>query len=464
MLNNYVDALGDVIFSNYSHAPSGTWTDAEAITLVESGETIATTQAEAFFYDSELSGLYTESTGFGIDGVVQGSATSEAQIIAGFYVEAGQTFSFDFLGDLLLQAKEIDNPDAEYTEAQLNIGFLLLDTSDINDIKVLDYAGIWGGLVSSEQIGDLQVDFSSNFTLNKNDQSSDIDGNNDIDYISSTSIGTYERTFDNDTNLTLLKINQSAVQWLGDSLIGNLSQDFVYGTIWDDRWSGTQQDDKFYASLGDDRLFGNNGNDIIRGGYGNDSLYGGNGDDQLFGGNGDDTLSASNGDDELFGGKGNDTLSGSNGNDLLKGGRGDDVLSGSNGDDLLKGGRGNDTLTGGFGADQFVYKTSGVFQSAKVGVDVITDLDIDKDKIVLSQITFTSLTGTIGESINADEFEVVANDELAAVSSAFITYSSGTGNLFYNQNGSDDGFGQGGQFATLLNISTLSATDFLLSE
>ncbi len=462
MLNNHVDALGDAIFSNYSHAPSRAWTDTETSALAARGETIANAEAEAFFNHSELSGLFSESSGVDLEGVFEGSATSDAQIIASFSVKAGETFSFDFLGDLFLEAKEIDNPDAEYTQAQLNIGFLLLDTLDLNNIEVLDSAYIGAFLISSEQIGDLEVDFSDNFTLTDKSQFRDIDGDNGIDFISATTLGTYQRTFDNDTNLTLLKVNQSAVEWLGDSFIGNLGSDFVYGTIREDRWFGTQQDDQFYASLSDDLILGRNGNDTIMGGHGSDNVHGGNGDDELFGGEDNDTLSGSNGDDRLFGGGGNDTLNASNGDDLLEGDAGDDSLSGSNGDDRLSGNEGNDTLTGGFGADQFFYQTSEAFNSAKVGVDLIRDLEVNRDKIVLSQETFTTLTPTIDGLINANELELVANDGLAAVSDASITYSTGTGNLFYNQNGSEEGLGQGGQFATLQNIPPLSATNFLI--
>ena len=470
MLNTYVDALGDVIFSNYSHAPSGTSVDTYALTLAESGETIAEAEAEAFFYDWDLSGLFSESSGFGSEGAFEGSAANEAEIIASFSVEAGETFSFDFLADLFLETKEIDNPDVEYTQALLNIGFLVLDTSDPNNIKLLDYGDIWAYLISSEQIGGLEVDFSNNFTLNDNDYGYiiDIDGDNGIDFIgidpTNRILGTYQRTFDNDTNLTLLKLNNSAVEWLGDSFIGNLGPDFIYGTIRDDRLLGTQQDDKFYASFGDDTLSGRNGNDLLIAGNGNDTVNGGNGDDQIFGGKGDDTLNGSNGDDLIKGDAGDDTLSGSNGDDLLQGGSGNDTLSGSNGDDLLQGGSGNDTLTGGFGTDQFLYKTSQPFNSAQIGIDLITDLEVNRDQIVLSQKTFTALTLTTDGSINPDEFEVVANDDLAAVSQAFITYSTSTGNLFYNQNGSDAGLGQGAQFAILQNIPNLTATNFLIIE
>ncbi len=464
MVDNYVNVLGDVIFSNYSHAPEGIGTDTDTIAIVESGATIADAEAEAFFYDSELSGFFTESSGASEESAFEGSANSDAQVIANFTVEAGETFSFDFSEDVLLETQEIDNPDAEYNQAQLNIGFVLLDTSDLDNIEVLDYADLWAYLVSSEQISDLEVYFSDNFTLSDGYQTIDIDGDNELDFISSTTIGTYQHTFDQDTNLTLLKVSQSDVQWLGDSGIGNLDSDFVYGTLWEDNWFGTQADDSYYASLGDDLMFAKNGNDLLIAGYGDDTLLGGNDDDTLRGEHGNDSLSGSNGDDLLEGGAGDDLLHGSNGDDLLRGGIGDDLLNGSNGNDTLFGGSGNDTLTGGFGADRFYYQTFAAFQSIQIGEDVITDLEVNEDKILLSQTTFTALTGNIGDPINTAEFEVVANDELAAVSSAFITYSSGTGNLFYNQNGLNNGLGQGGQFATLENIPIISAADFIIVE
>ncbi len=446
MLNNHVDALGDVIFYDYSHAFSETQTDAEPKTLAKSGETIAHAEAEAFAYSLDLSGLYTESSGFGDYGAFKGTATSETEVIANFSVAAGETFSFDFLTDLSLEAKEIDNPDVEYSEAFLNMGFLILDTTDPNESNILDYADISASLISSEQIGDLNVNFSNNFTLDDYDDRIDIDKDNGLDFIDSTNLGTYQRTFDNDTNLTLVKVNNSVVEWLGYSFIYNLGPDFIYGTIEDDHLFGTRQDDKLYASFGDDFLIGRGGNDLFKAEDGSDIVNGGRGSDRIFGGDGDDILVGGNGNDRIFGGDG------------------DDILIGSNGDDLLAGGRGNDILTGGLGSDRFVYETSQAFQANQLGIDHISDFAVNSDSIVLSNTTFTALTITTDGLINPDEFEIVASDELASISEAFITYSTDTGNLFYNQNGSDDGLGQGSQFATLQNIPTLNATNFSIIE
>ncbi|MDJ0649431.1 MAG: calcium-binding protein [Xenococcaceae cyanobacterium MO_188.B19] len=500
MLNNnsYIGVLGDVLLSNYSHNPSGVAVDSKANTIVASGEAIAEAEAEAeaFFDNLKLSRVFIENSGFGIDGVFEGSTESESQIIANFEVKKGETFSLDFVIDSLIEANEIDNIDLEYNQAELNIGFLVIDSSG----NIIDHAYLEASLISSEQIGDVKINFSNNFKLNEHQESYDLGGNNEIDFVASLIKGTYVRSFNSDTNLTLLKINSSSAYWFGDFLINNLGSDFIYGTIHDDLLFGTQKDDNFYTSFGndilfgwdgndqfiagsgndwlyggsdddslygqngDDSLYGETGDDLLRGDIGNDSLYGGSHKDELFGGSGDDWLYGENGDDLLDGGEGKDWLYGGNGDDIIKGGEADDIIKGGGADDIIEGGNGNDTLTGNKGVDQFVYRTVDSFSSATIGTDIITDLEVNTDKIILSQKTFTVLTSTTDGVLNPNEFEVVANDELAAFSSAFIIYSSDTGNLFYNQNGSDEGLGQGGQFATLRNIPLLQPTEFLLSQ
>jgi hypothetical protein len=78
----------------------------------------------------------------------------------------------------------------------------------------------------------------------------------------------------------------------------------------------------------------------------------------------------------------------------------------------------------------------------------------------LSKTTFTALTSPTGSTIDGKEFAVVADDAAAVSSNAFITYSTGSGSLFYNQNGAGDGLGEGAQFAIVQAIPTLSAADF----
>ncbi len=160
----------------------------------------------------------------------------------------------------------------------------------------------------------------------------------------------------------------------------------------------------------------------------------------------------------------NNTKGFSNSNDVINGQGGDDTLEGLSGDDLLRGGPGEDRLTGHSGADQFSFSTSRAFSRSDVGFDFITDFKpAQADKIVLSKTTFTALTSAAGGPLDSSEFEAVDNVDAASTSSALITYITTFGNLFYNENGADDGFGQGGSFAILSGIPTISATDFLIT-
>jgi Ca2+-binding RTX toxin-like protein len=168
--------------------------------------------------------------------------------------------------------------------------------------------------------------------------------------------------------------------------------------------------------------------------------------------NTNDTLLGGDGNDTLRGGFGNDFLVGGNGTDSLLGDAGNDRLEASAGDDLLNGGSGNDTLTGNSGRDSFVFDSNTAFSTADFGVDRITDFEIGKDTIVIDQTSF----GVIA----LEQIAIVASDNLVSGSSGLIVYSSGTGNLFFNQNGADSGLGTGALFATLNNAPQLTVNDF----
>jgi VCBS repeat-containing protein len=127
----------------------------------------------------------------------------------------------------------------------------------------------------------------------------------------------------------------------------------------------------------------------------------------------------------------------------------DDDLGGSFGNDILKGGAGNDRLRGNAGSDKFIFGSGRPFNTADLGIDTITDFEINSDQLVLDRLTFTA----------GDTFASVATDAEVASSNAFIVYSAATGNLFYNANGSADGLGNGGQFAVLSNRPTLQSTN-----
>ncbi|OYD95244.1 hypothetical protein CDG76_09650 [Nostoc sp. 'Peltigera membranacea cyanobiont' 210A] len=304
---NFATAEGDATFSNYSEGAASILTATQADTLVKGGVTAAIAEAQASF-DPTFSSLFTQAAVVGLSGQFEGTSNSEAKILASFAVGRNESFSFDFSANLALAAKEIENPDVEYNKAQSTTTFLVLDTTNPNRARVLDYFGIQGKLVSSDKIGDLKFGRSGNVTIDSRDKDSDINGNNGSDFLDGNAVGTYERNFKRNTNLTIVKINTSSVELAGDTLIGNLGRDVIYGTIRKDNLTGSNGADKLYASLGDDKLSGKKGNDNLDAGQGNDSLDGGDGDDTLYGGKGNDTLYGGSGNDVLVGGDGNDTF------------------------------------------------------------------------------------------------------------------------------------------------------------
>ncbi|MCA2720146.1 Calx-beta domain-containing protein [Microcystis sp. M169S2] len=169
------------------------------------------------------------------------------------------------------------------------------------------------------------------------------------------------------------------------------------------------------------------------------------------------TFSANNTIENIIGDSGNDRLTGNSLNNTLTGGGGNDQLTGQNGNDSLIGGFGDDLLTGGNGSDNFI------FNSSNLGIDAISDFTPGSDKIVLSKAIFTALQSIIGNGFSQPaEFASVDDDDLVAISSAFIVYSNSSGSIYYNQNGSAAGLGSGSEFANLLTVPTLIAADFTL--
>ncbi|MGB3405796.1 MAG: FG-GAP-like repeat-containing protein [Microcoleaceae cyanobacterium] len=164
----------------------------------------------------------------------------------------------------------------------------------------------------------------------------------------------------------------------------------------------------------------------------------------------------------LEGMSGNDTLDGGDQRDTLIGGEGDDSLVGGDNRDILNGGNGDDNLTGGESRDTFVFATDEPF-NGDIGVDTITDFDPDDDSIELSQTTFTSLESEVDDEFSIPaEFAIVADITEVELSEALIVYNQPTGELFYNENSIDPGFGNGGLFATFDDMPILEGDNFTI--
>jgi Ca2+-binding RTX toxin-like protein len=167
----------------------------------------------------------------------------------------------------------------------------------------------------------------------------------------------------------------------------------------------------------------------------------------------------SQGHDEFAGASGNDTIQGAGGNDRINGNAGRDEIFGGSGFDRLQGGVGNDTISGGSELDTFEFGGAGLSFSM-IGRDTI--LDFDRDTVSLSQETFTDLV-SLGALVS-EQFAVVSSYTQAARSEALIVYNASSGVLFYNQNGSATGFGDGGgSFAILKGLPEISVSNFNVS-
>ncbi|MDB9537217.1 M10 family metallopeptidase C-terminal domain-containing protein, partial [Dolichospermum planctonicum CS-1226] len=175
------------------------------------------------------------------------------------------------------------------------------------------------------------------------------------------------------------------------------------------------------------------------------------------------TLTVANAIENVIAGAGADRIIGNDLDNRLVGGAGNDALTGGAGNDTLTGGAGNEILTGGAGNDVFGFAGNVVFTVASQGLDTIQDFGIGNDGILLSKSVFASLTSVVGQGFSvASEFAVVEDDDMAGISNGLIVYSSSSGSLYYNQNGTAAGFGAGGEFAILATAPTLTASNFSL--
>ncbi|GAB2601959.1 hypothetical protein GCM10027168_38890 [Streptomyces capparidis] len=118
--------------------------------------------------------------------------------------------------------------------------------------------------------------------------------------------------------------------------------------------SGGPGDDELHAHTAR-TVLGDAGNDMVmghaalHGGDGMDHLMGDSSNQRMWGGRGDDMIEGYGGDDTVHAGPGDDHAMGGDGRDILLGGPGNDTLHGEGGDDLVWGGTGKDTVDGGPG-------------------------------------------------------------------------------------------------------------------
>lgn len=146
-------------------------------------------------------------------------------------------------------------------------------------------------------------------------------------------------------------------------------------------------------------------------------------------------------------------LTGNDLNNALTGNGMINILNGGAGNDILNGLDGNDAMTGGLGNDSFNFSST---LSAN-NIDTISDFLSGTDKIVLNSVIFTKL---LNDTNLSDNLIVGGSGVKAIDANDYLIYNNFSKGLFYDADGS--GLGTAVQFATLTNISTVSASDFVV--
>ncbi|TLU81829.1 MAG: hypothetical protein FDX21_09650 [Chlorobium sp.] len=253
------------------------------------------------------------------------------------------------------------------------------------------------------------------------------------------------------------------------STVFNFETDLNYNTITGTNaaniLNGTDGDDRIFGLLGNDSLYGNAGNDLLDGGGGSDRMAGGSGNDIYIVDNSGDTVieNANAGTDTVRTSLPSYTL-GSNVENLeytgtqVFTGTGNTLansITGNTGNDLLNGKEGNDRLTGGSGSDIFRFDT---LLNASTNVDTLVDFTSNLDKIQLENSIFKKLIAT-GALLPANL--VSSSDGKALDANDYILFNSTTHALSYDADGS--GSGAAIQFATLIGVTSVTASDFVVT-
>ena len=133
-----------------------------------------------------------------------------------------------------------------------------------------------------------------------------------------------------------------------------------------------------------------------------------------------------------------------------------DKITGSSEGEVLAGGEGKDVLKGKGGPDGFLFQDPDGF--GKKEADKIKDFDPDEgDSVLLDKYVFD-----LGKRVKLKTVTGKKASKKAAKSKNDFIYDDKKGLLYFNENGKDKGWGDGGLFAKLQGAPELDVSDFTI--
>ncbi|HAX74877.1 MAG TPA: hypothetical protein DCY88_03345, partial [Cyanobacteria bacterium UBA11372] len=219
-------ALSDANFllNNFSHSPTATSTKAEGYvsTNAAPGSSIVdyASAYAVFNRQNPLAYNTTLSLGIGQGNNYLGTSDSKAKVVGNFLVGTNDYFKFNFAGDLNLKTS-IDTFFTESAKAAGNIYFLVLDTTNSQNIGVLDYFLLSGNLSTLGGPDYLFAQKTNRVQLNSFSQQKDFIGNQEL--ASGSVTGSYRRYFNKPTNLTVVEVKENSTKQQAKSLFSKFN-------------------------------------------------------------------------------------------------------------------------------------------------------------------------------------------------------------------------------------------------
>lgn len=198
---------GLIGLNNFSHVPLKTQTFRnrnilENFSSKSSGSAETQTQAK-FEGTPPIAFSSSFSLAYGKGANYFGLAQSTTKVIGDFFVNAGSSFSFNFMTELNLIAAS-DNPKTEKASATGNVSFLLLDITDKANQHLLDFFTVSGQVNSVDNKDFLKFEKSPNVNIAQNLRKSYFGDDEEFDLARFN--GSVQRSFTTPTALTLIQV------------------------------------------------------------------------------------------------------------------------------------------------------------------------------------------------------------------------------------------------------------------